>query len=168
MLEYWQGVLSYYWLPLLSRAYKRCLDMKQNVLPWKKGVDISETPHVSLYEVSCWQRVQSLPSILTGGRFQLARNNHYVKCLDKLIKIRNKLLHINDGISHLIGPSDLVKIEGDIGTVKVRIPEYAWGSVTLSMVESFRAAVDAYFREVLFRKPEDIKQGTILTPASRA
>ena len=43
-------------------------------------------------------RVDAVPEVLTGGRLQLDRNNIYVKSLYQLIRLRNVLVHVREGL----------------------------------------------------------------------
>lgn len=129
-------------------------------------IQVTETDAGMLYEDKSWDRVKSLPSVLTDGRFQLDENHSLSRYLQALVKTRNKLVHIDEPAVHLVSDDPSLKIEDNRAVIgPIPLPENAWNSVTLEKARGFREAVDAYFREVLFPESGEITHGTIVISA---
>ena len=131
----------------------------------QEGIDVELTKQAPFFDESLWWRVQSLPSLLSDGRFRLNFQHAFSKSLRALITNRNKLVHIKETAVHIIGPNDQLKIENNQIVATLRVPKNPWGSITLERAKEFREAVDVYFREVLFPASGEISAGTIVIPA---
>lgn len=114
-------------------------------------------------------RVDAVPKVLTNGRLQLDTNNQHIKSLYQLIRLRNALVHIRDGMKEFT-----VDITRDaLGSWMGALPfttndvaaQYLWNRVSLEDAEAFKEAVGLYLRDVI--DAEEIKPGQIIKEVSR-
>jgi hypothetical protein len=150
----------------LEQAVRTVLAEAAERLGLEEEIHPSKTEPGEYDETSIWWRVQSLPKVLTAGKYRLVHSHRLTKALGELIKTRNALVHVDDPVVHLVGPSNHVKVEDKGVRVTFVQPLSPWACVKLEKVRTFQEAVDAYFSEVLFPMSGEIKQGQIVVPTN--
>ena len=145
-----QGILA-----ALSSAAANCAA--------EEGVRISDTPHAPLSRSSLRRKMQEVPKVLTGGRFQLNPGSRHTKALHELITLRNKLVHIDEEALVLNESDPQVSIKDDVVKITVSLPVNPWITITLKKASTYRDAVEIYFREVLSPPAGKIRCGEIVS-----
>lgn len=146
----------------LDQAVTTSYDGAAKRLALENDSPIADSEPAKYLSEPLWVKVQSLPSILSGDEVRLRLNHQSSKALQELIYARNRLMHVDEPASHLIGPSqDVELVDGGVrATFRLYLNE--WLTMKLATSEKFYAAVDLYFREVLDPAPDRIKEGIIL------
>jgi len=110
------------------------------------------------------ERVRGIPPLFTEGQMEFDDQSLTGRSLHKLIYLRNRLLHIREGVLDMqTGDHALVVEKGHV-KIKSRLPSNPWECVTLNDACKFRDAIAVYFREVI--EPEQIKPGKIIKKVS--
>jgi hypothetical protein len=161
------GTLSACAVILLATALEQAVKTRLSEASISAAVEqeieaYSETIAAEFDDASIWWRVQSLPSVLSERRFRLAHNHELARALRRMIKVRNKLVHVDEPAIHLTTPNDQIQVEANQVTVTFRQPVSPWGSVNLDQARTFEKAVEAYFAEVLFPESGEITAGPIV------
>jgi hypothetical protein len=107
-------------------------------------------------------RIQELPAVLTEGRFRLNLRSPLARDLEKLIKLRNRLVHVEEEAQVVTGPSGQITVKHGPAVIHVPLPENPWITVNVQHIERFREAVDVYFLEVLFPDSGCIGAGALV------
>lgn len=133
-----------------------------------------------LYGRSVWEQTQVLPRIKSNGRLHLNRYNFLVHQLHQLVKIRNKLVHLQDPIVVVDGNKP-VRVIGDTADpnqeitygfrvednlvhleVSEAITADPWIAVSYKKIADYLAAVRAYSEAVIEPEALDMVAGEML------
>src|SRR6185503_214058 len=89
------------------------------------------------------KRLDTMPIIFTHGRLQIDSNSPKAKCLYRLIRFRNDILHIHEGVETFGLEDERVRWINGEPQVNLQPPLYLWDRIGLDDARKFQAAVSS-------------------------
>jgi hypothetical protein len=109
------------------------------------------------------QRVKAIPDILTGGRLQLDESSNHTRSLYQLIRFRNGLVHVREGVQEGSFEATIADLRSGMLNLPISPPLYLWTRVSQEDARRFGDSIKVYFRDVI--DPEEVKPGPIIRVA---
>ncbi|NLG96423.1 MAG: RMD1 family protein [Chloroflexi bacterium] len=125
---------------------------------------IDETPYEKNINDTFRNRMLDLPEVLSGGKFTLNKQSQYIKQINTLISLRNRLMHIIDDPEFFTESSEGVEIIGTKLFIKMEMPKSPWLTISSEEAYKYFEAVDIYFQEIIFPETGEIQEGKLVIP----